>query len=113
MTRKAYIFGLAVALAMGVSSVALAQQQRVTNLDASGTIASTGVYQTLQKASEDRRGCTIQNNGTHSMSVRFAGVTVWAVPAGSNISCNNGDIVLTDEVEITGTAGDAFTASFQ
>ena len=90
-----------------------AQQQRVTNLDASGTIASTGVYQTLQKASEDRRGCTIQNNGTHSMSVRFAGVTVWAVPAGSNISCNNGDIVLTDKVEITGTAGDAFTASFQ
>lgn len=104
--------GLAAVLVMSVSSVAFAQQ-RVTNLDASGTIASTGVYQTLQKASEDRRGCTIQNNGTHSMSVRFAGVTVWAVPAGSNISCNNGDIVLTDKVEITGTAGDAFTASFQ
>ena len=85
----------------------------VSGQDASGTIAVTSTYQAVRSTEPNRSGCTIQNNGTHAMSVRFAGVTVWSLPAGQAISCNNGAIVVDDKVEITGTAGDAFTASFQ
>ena len=89
-------------------TVALAQQQRVTNLDASGTIASTGVYRTSRKHPRNDEVARSQTTEHIRCRCGLPGVTVWAVPAGSNISCNNGDIVLTDRVEITGTAGDAF-----
>jgi hypothetical protein len=112
MKLRTLLFGLIAAFATAGSSAAWAQAQPVTGLDASGTITATGTYQTLQIASIDRRGCLIENNGTHSMSVKI-GLSVWIVAAGLSISCNNGDLILVDAVSITGTAGDAFTASFQ
>lgn len=89
----------------------------------SGTIASTGTFQKLWGATGGsgvpfRKGCTIQNNGTHSMNVSeglgVAGSTTGnsvVVPAGGTYYCQVGQIVLTGEIDITGTATDAFYAA--
>lgn len=89
----------------------------------SGTIASTGAFQKLWGATGGsagpfRKGCTIQNNGTHNMNVSeglgVAGSTTGnsvVVPAGGIYYCQVGQIVLTGEIDITGTATDAFYAA--
>ena len=81
--------------------------------DNSGTIASTGVYQTLWNNDPNRNGCTIQNNGSNTMSVRVGGVSIWKVPGSSTFYCHWQGTVISSKIEITGTAGDAYTASVQ
>jgi len=128
---------LALALALSVAS-AQAQQTVVTlpapatsaNGDASGTISPGG--STFQKVfggagnsvaptvgtSGARHGCSVQNNGTHSMYVTEGlGVSVstltnsWVVLSGGGLfNCNFAGIVLTGEIDISGTLGDAFVA---
>ena len=96
--------------------------------NASGAIATTGTFQSVQKKSLSRNGCAIQNQSTNSSSD-----TMWlyfdptnstncsaATKAGSitlapgqPANCNIGTIVLSDQVCITGTSADTFFANFQ
>lgn len=130
----------AIALATGamLATCALAQQTvstipaPATSLggNASGTIAVTGVFQKVFSGAANslapsvgspgtRHGCTVENNGTHSMYVTEAlGIAASTatnsavVAAGSAYYCTNvGGTVLTGEIDITGTSGDAFYAA--
>lgn len=66
-----------------------------------------------------RHGCSIQNNGTHVMYVTEAlGVSAstqakaWQVSAyGGIFNCNFAGVVFIGEIDLTGTAGDAFAAT--
>lgn len=90
--------------------------------NASGTIAATGTFQKVWSATGAgtplRKGCTIQNNGTHNMYVS-EGLGVAAstesnslvLAAGGIYYCSVNGVVLDGEIDITGTAGDAFYAA--
>lgn len=92
----------------------------------STTITLTNNFQSVFAQSSTRRSCVIQNTGVNTMWVYFgaiAGATkaksfplAPASSAGSPggfVSCNNGSTVVTDQVSITGTTGDTFTATSQ
>jgi hypothetical protein len=104
-----------------VTGVALAQLG-VTSSNLSGTITTTNTFQSLQVPTTSRKGCTIQNNGTHTMYVYFGPVAnattgaALALSAGQPAFCAvglGGVGVLTDQISITGTSGDAYFANFQ
>lgn len=93
--------------------------------NASSTISSTGVFQSIWTAnsisgsSKQRSACTIQNNGANTMYVFFGPIASAttaksiALAIGQACYCNNGGTVLQDQVSITGTSGDAFYAAQQ
>lgn len=94
--------------------------------NASGTIASTGVFQvvfTPSTTQQKRQGCTIVNKtatAANTMSVYFGKptdtpATAKSIPLAQNqaVYCNIGGVVLNDQVWITGTAGDSFFAAQQ
>jgi hypothetical protein len=92
----------------------------LTSGNASGTIAVTNTFQSLQAAKGGRNGCLVQNNGSHTMWVYFGPIasatagTSYVLSAGASISCAVGGLgVLIDQVSITGTSADAFFANFQ
>ncbi len=82
----------------------------------SSTIAQGGVYQSVYSQTLSRAGCTIQNNGTHTMWVYFgpiASATHGAsvqLSAGQALNCNVGNTILIDQVSVDGTTADAFFA---
>ena len=96
--------------------------------DASGTITVTNTFQKLWGAANGslapvpgatatRKGCSIENNGTHNMFVNEGTAigsattsNTWIVAAGALFNCNFSGVVLTGEIDITGTGGDAFVA---
>ena len=81
--------------------------------DVSGTVTTSGTYQTLQAANAVRKGCLIQNIDTVSENVRM-GTTPFTILSGATISCASGLIVNGDAVAITSaTAGAKFSAVFQ
>ena len=95
----------------------------LTSTNLSGTIAVTNTFQSIQASTAGRNGCLIQNQSTtNPMYVYFGAIGV-ATKAksfildtahGLAISCSVGGLgVLTDQVSITGTAADGFTANFQ
>lgn len=93
------------------------------SVNLSGTIAVTNTFQSIQTYNSDRAGCLIQNQSlTNTMWVYFGPVSAATKAAsyeldtthGLQISCSvGGTSVLKDQVSITGTATDAFTANFQ
>lgn len=98
----------------------------VATTNASSSITLTGTYQQVFAQNSNRRNCVIQNTGTHAMWVFFGAIasatqaTSWPLfPAsaagspGGFVSCANSGVVATDQVSITGTTADTFTASFQ
>lgn len=102
----------------------LGNSSAITN--SSSTITATNTFQSVFAQSSSRRSCAIQNTGTSTMWVYFgaiAGATKAKsfplAPAsaanepGGFVLCNNGSTVITDQVSITGTAGDTFTATAQ
>ena len=119
-----------------IASPSLAQQWVKTqplpsttlNGDKSGTITTTNAFQLVLSVSGnvpnptpgfggDRHGCSIQNNGTHNMYVNegtpIASATLtntWVLATGQLFNCNFNGVVLTGEIDITGTSGDAFVA---
>lgn len=112
----------ALALLSLLSSPAGAQVTPWTrpSTNASSTIASTNTFQSIWVANPGRSGCTIQNNGTHTMYVFFgpiANATLTnsaQVAPGNSIYCaGQFGVVLRDQVSITGTSGDAFYANGQ
>lgn len=93
-----------------------------TSNNQSSTITVTNTFQSIFLASTTNTGrssCTVQNNGANSMWVFFgpiANATQGAsikLAAGQATYCNNGPVVLKDQVSITGTSGDAFFAAQQ
>ena len=94
--------------------------------NASSTIASTGTFQTVFSVTVPpmrRNGCTVQNNGTGTMWV-FVGPKTLATkgaayqlgppangqPGGAFYCQSLNSTTTQDEIAITGTSGDAFTA---
>lgn len=128
----ALIFGLAFAAASGRAQTpvwTVPQPATTKGGNASSTITATSTFQlvfaTTVPASSSgagvvatRRGCTIVNNGTHNMQVTeglgvaasTAGLSVTLLP-GQAYYCAAGGTVLTGEIDITGTIGDAFYAA--
>ena len=121
---------------VGTAEPAVAQQWYYTvpvpstslNGDASGTITATGTFQKVFGAAANspapvagsagtRKGCVVQNNSTNIMYVNegtpIGSATTsntWTVAAGATFNCNFGGVVLTGEIDVTGTTGGAFTA---
>lgn len=117
---KKVLLGLGFALSL--VGTAFAQQAVVTqpisriSTNASGTIGSTGVFQSLWTQNSVRAGCLIQNNGANVMDVFFgpiasatAAKSVVLAP-GQSLNCSTSGVSATDQVSITGTTADSFTA---
>ena len=96
---------------------ALAQVMTVAT---NGTITVTNTFQlALAPANGGRLGCTVQNQGTHTMYV-FPGAGTASeakslqLTAGAQMTCGlagssqNINAIMQDELQITGTSGDAF-----
>ena len=85
----------------------------------SGTITLTDTFQSVLAASTNRRGCTIQNQSTHTMYAYFGpnGSATKAaslqVSAGQTLYCSFTQGVAADNVSLTGTTGDAFVVNSQ
>lgn len=99
------------------------QPKNVNVANASGAIAATGVFQQIWAASPQslqpgRSGCTVQNNGTHNMNV-YAGPIAGATTSNSAVLqpgqayyCGApGELVVRDQISITGTVAEAFYAT--
>jgi hypothetical protein len=99
----------------------------LTSTNLSSTISVTNTFQSIQASTAGRNGCLIQNNSqANEMWVFFGPIgsatkaTAFGLPPGTattpggSIACAVGGLgVLTDQVSITGTATDTFTANFQ
>jgi hypothetical protein len=117
--KKLMPIGVLLAAALFACSVS-AQSIPVGSTNLSGTIAVTNTFQTIQGQTNNRLGCAIQNNGTNTMYV-FLGPKASATTAksivlspGQPMSCEvSGAVVVKDEINITGTSGDAYLANFQ
>ena len=110
---------LITAIYLLLASVAFGQTISVTSTNLSGTISVTNTFQSIQATTSYRRSCTIQNLGSNMMYV-FAGAIASAttsnsalLSAGQSYYCSINNIVLTDQISITGTSGDAYLANFQ
>jgi|SRR5665213_139897 len=95
------------------------QPKSVVSYNNSSTITVTNTFQSIWIANVNRVACTVQNNGTHNMWVFFGPIAnatennSVVLQAGQFVSCNSGNIILQDQVSITGTASDAFFAAQQ
>lgn len=95
----------------------------LTSTNLSGTISVTNTFQSIQVSTAGRNGCLIQNQSTTDQMWVYFGAIAGATKAksfvldnnhGLAISCSVGGLgVLTDQVAITGTSTDGFTANFQ
>jgi hypothetical protein len=110
------------ALLLSLSCVWSAHAQSIPAISSnlSGTITTTNTFQSVQGTTNNRKGCLIQNNGTHTMYVYFGAIAnattsnAAQLVAGQAISCAiNGNLVIQDAISITGTSGDTFFANFQ
>lgn len=87
-----------------------------------GTITVTDTFQSVIAASTTTTGrlsCALQNQGTHVMYVFFGPIADATkaksiqLQAGQAVNCNVGNVVLKDQVSVTGTSGDAYWAAQQ
>ena len=95
----------------------------LTSTNLSSTISVTNTFQPIQVSTGGRNGCLIQNQSTTDPMWVYFGAIGGATKAksfeldtshGLAISCSVGGLgVLTDQVSITGTSTDGFTANFQ
>jgi hypothetical protein len=109
--------------------VTLPSPATTANGNVSSTIAVTNTFQLVFAATQTvpggsgtlvskRNGCTIINNGTHNMyvseglSIANASLTNTVIlGAGGSYFCTQNGVVLTGQINITGTSGDAFYAA--
>jgi hypothetical protein len=83
-----------------------------------GTIAVTNTFQSLITMNASRKACSFQNQGTHNMYFSVASSPTLAnsyqVTPFTIFYCSGpGNITITDAIQITGTAGDAFAGGWQ
>ena len=95
-----------------------------TNTGANHTVHVTGTLPVTNNlalaANESRKGCVIQNQSSHNMSIatNSAMNDPLVLPAEQNgvpsaFYCNNVGIVIGDSLYITGTAGDTYVLWWQ
>lgn len=120
---RAGLLALVLAFAAQAPGEAQAQQTvttvpaaRVATPTASGTISVTDTFQQLWADQPTRVNCLVQNNGSATLWV-FAGASAAASKArsvvlapGQSWNCAQSGTVVTSAVQVTGTAGGAFTA---
>ena len=114
---------LLVLLAVLLPSLALAQVIPVPSTNLSGTIATTNTFQSIQTLNNGRKGCTIQNQITNSHNMYVYNGAIGSATTAQSATVAPGQTfscwvcaalqVITDQISITGTAGDYFYASFQ
>lgn len=110
---------LIAALLVLVPVLAVAQQQRSGTLVATGTITVTNSFQSALAADNGRKGCAIQNIGSNTMYVfpGLSGPTTASslqLTAGQIFYCGGpATLVITDLIQITGTANDRFVVLSQ
>jgi hypothetical protein len=83
-----------------------------------GTISVTNTFQSLITQNTNRRACTFQNQGTHTMYFSIAASPTLAnslqVPPQWFFYCTGlNNVTITDAIQITGTAGDAYAGEWQ
>lgn len=116
--RQAYDGQGNACIAGTISSSVTVAPLTTTNL--SGAIAVTGTFQSIQALTAGRKGCLVVNSAPHAQNVFFGPVgsatLANSIPLaiGGSVSCAVGGLgVLTDQISIAGTAGDAFVANLQ
>lgn len=91
----------------------------VTISNASGTINSTNTFQSVLPASSNTTGrtdCLIQNIAASNMFIYFGSPTLatttnsLTLASGATFRCNNGGVVIKNQISITGTSGQRFFA---
>ncbi|MDE1901538.1 MAG: hypothetical protein KGI37_07840 [Alphaproteobacteria bacterium] len=113
------IFAVAVLLASPAWADLPAARVPSTNL--SGTITTTGTFQSIQAQNNTRLGCTIQNNSTSNPMYLYYGSCGGASTSASlylaphqAVGCSiTNNFVVNDQLCIAGTSGDHFFANFQ
>ena len=108
-------------IAPGSNTIGATGPAPYSTTDASGTIASGGVFQTVFALNSSRHGCTIQNPTTateilyvHADTGTATSANSFTIPAGGTFNCAANGIVITDLVSVTGaTTGHAFVAKSQ
>lgn len=99
--------------------ITLPEPRASTGGNASTTVASTNVFQSLWAANANRGSCTIENNSSDTIWVFFGPIasatkaTSVQLAAGQSVNCDSAHVVSTDQVSITGTSGDTFFAQQQ
>lgn len=84
------------------------------------TVAVTNTFQIAINANQYRNACLVQNTGTHVEYIYFGATSsatlsnAFQISPGQTISCAivNG-LVLIDQINITGTAGDGYIVTTQ
>ncbi len=85
----------------------------------SGTVAVTNTFQTVITQNSARSGCTIQNQGSHTMYFTTAGspslTNSFQIAPGAAYTCTSpgSNVTSTDQIQMTGTSGDAFAGTWQ
>lgn len=107
--------------ALATEQTVLTRSPEASNVNLSGTITATNTFQSVQAQNSNRLGCTIQNlSASDKMWVYFGPVASALTPtslqlaAGASVNCAQvPGALITDQVSVTGTAGDLFYAGFQ
>lgn len=109
-----------VGLNAGTAIIGSAASAPAASTQISSTIGTGGVFQTALAASATRKGCTLQNTSTHTMSV-YVGILGTAttglsfqVPAGGFFYCGGAGVVVNDAINITtSTTADTYVLASQ
>ena len=84
-----------------------------------GTISVTNTFQLLLAQNSTRRACAFQNQGAHLMYFSIQSTPTeagsWQVLPGNTWKCPVGvnGVTRTDAINVTGTAGDAYSGDWQ
>lgn len=82
-----------------------------------GTITTTNTFQSLLAQNSARKACHFQNQGTHVMylSTQVSPTEAGSIQIAANgiFDCTQGNTVIIDAIQITGTSGDAFAGWWQ
>lgn len=115
--RRLFFGGLVALLFAGSAFAQTITPKSSVQPNGSGTIAVTNTFQQVFTSNGSRFACSIQNKGTNNMYAywgppeRATVTNSVQIAAGSIAYCNNGAIVFSDPVSITGTSGDTYYAS--
>src|SRR5665213_1443771 len=113
--KRNRFFPAVVLAALAFAATAFAQSIPVASSNLSSTITATNTFQLIQGQTNNRIGCTIQNNGSHTMYV-YPDIVANATTGGSAVLAPgdkfycavSGNFVLKNAISITGTAGDSY-----
>lgn len=116
------VMGLAfIAYFVGFATKARAQSLSVTtpfqttSTISNGSVASTNAFQSIMASSATRKGCRIQNTSSNTMYLYVGAPSAATTPKSFQLltktfwDCAFGVTVITDQISVTGSAGDTYT----